>query len=201
MALSAVLLLVPLPGSLSVVATQFLATNFAEMPGVDLVSEAALLVLAAGVALSLLVARAWTPGPWRLRVWAAVAAVPVAYGASEAIKLVFSQARPCDRWALGVDCPPAGDWSFPSNHATLAFGAVAVIVITLRSLWASTAASLLAVIVCVGRVAQGAHYLHDVAAGALLGIMVVLAGVFAVTLISPATAHGFRSSGTDSVEG
>lgn len=189
MALCAVLLLLPFTGSLSVVTTEFLTTNFAVLPGVEVLSEAALLVLAAGVALSLLVARAWTPGPWRRRVWAAVAAVPLAYGASEVLKLVFSQPRPCDRWALGVECAPAGDWSFPSNHATLAVAAVAVIAITLRNLWISIAASVLAIVVCVGRVAQGAHYLHDVAAGAVLGGTVVLAAVFAVTLISLRSAR------------
>ena len=184
MALCVVLLLVPIPGSLSVVATEFLATKFAAVPGVDLLSEGTLLVLAAGVMVSLALTRAWSPQRSRLRVWAAVLAVPVAYGASEAIKLLFSQPRPCARWELGVDCPPAGDWSFPSNHATLAFAAVVVLTLAVRRVGVSLAAAALAVVVCAGRVAQGAHYLHDVAAGALLGIALPLAVVVSVTAIS-----------------
>ena len=47
----------------------------------------------------------------------------VAYAVSEALKLVVDEERPC-RAVPGAEavaaCPEAGDWSFPSNHATLA---------------------------------------------------------------------------------
>lgn len=46
-----------------------------------------------------------------------------AYGMSEALKLVVDEERPC-RAVSGAEliahCPAIGDWSFPSNHATLA---------------------------------------------------------------------------------
>ncbi|MGR3933281.1 phosphatase PAP2 family protein [Streptomyces sp. BRA346] len=46
-----------------------------------------------------------------------------AYALSEALKLVVDEERPCRavRGAAAIaHCPAAGDWSFPSNHATLA---------------------------------------------------------------------------------
>ncbi|HYH31282.1 MAG TPA: phosphatase PAP2 family protein, partial [Pseudonocardia sp.] len=58
----------------------------------------------------------------------------LAWVASEAVKDLWQEDRPCR--ALGevatiVACPEFGDWSFPSNHATIA-GAAAVAV-----LWSS----------------------------------------------------------------
>ncbi|MFV2117757.1 phosphatase PAP2 family protein, partial [Streptomyces sp. Act-28] len=48
----------------------------------------------------------------------------VAYGVSEAVKLVVDEERPCRALGAAVrtvaQCPEPGDWSFPSNHATLA---------------------------------------------------------------------------------
>jgi undecaprenyl-diphosphatase len=58
----------------------------------------------------------------------------------------------------------------PSNHATLAFGAVVVLAVATRSLWLTGAAFVVASAVAVGRVLQGVHYLHDVAIGALVGL-------------------------------
>ncbi len=49
-----------------------------------------------------------------------------AYAVSEATKLVVDEERPCRALRTGIeaiaDCPASGDWSFPSNHATLAAG-------------------------------------------------------------------------------
>ncbi|WP_007027425.1 phosphatase PAP2 family protein, partial [Saccharomonospora iraqiensis] len=88
------------------------------------------------VALGLLMLLRW----WRARAeddrWASRAVLaPVvtvlAYLVSETAKSVLRQDRPChampDVTAL-AGCPPAGDWSFPSNHATIA-GAAAVAVL------------------------------------------------------------------------
>ncbi|MFI7059617.1 phosphatase PAP2 family protein [Kribbella sp. NPDC050124] len=100
----------------------------------------------------------------------------VAYGLSEALKLVVDQARPC-RTVPGAEviahCPAVGDWSFPSNHATLAVG-LAVGIAMLGPRLAALALPLAAGAV-LARVAAGVHYPHDVAAGATLGATVVIA--------------------------
>ena len=100
----------------------------------------------------------------------------VAYGLSEALKLVVDEERPC-RVVSGVEviahCPAMGDWSFPSNHATLAAG-IAVGIALLRPRLAAIALPLAAA-AALARVAAGVHYPHDVAAGAALGASVVAA--------------------------
>ena len=163
----------PFPGSLSVVVTRALS-SFASAPGVEVASEAGLTLLAAATLLA--VALAWIRRPAdRPVLLAGVIGVALAYGVSESLKLIFVQTRPCAVWATGGECPPAGDWSLPSNHATLAFGAVVVLAVATRSLWLTGAALVVAFAVAAGRVLQGVHYLHDVAIGALLGLSAVIA--------------------------
>ncbi|MFJ2553858.1 phosphatase PAP2 family protein [Microbacterium sp. NPDC087591] len=164
-----VVLVVPVPGSLSVVATRSLAGLGADFAHIDLVSEVGLATLALATAGAIVLS--WLRHPER-RLTTSVAAlgVVVAYAASEAAKLLFAQARPCSRWAIAGDCPPAGDWSLPSNHATLAFGALVVIAFAAGRAWIVWTGAALATLVAAGRVAQGVHYLHDVALGAVFGL-------------------------------
>ncbi|MFF9560734.1 phosphatase PAP2 family protein [Streptomyces albus] len=102
----------------------------------------------------------------------------VAYGVSEALKLVADEERPC-RAVPGADplaeCPPPGDWSFPSNHATLA----TALAVGLALVWPRLAAATLplAGAAALLRVLVGVHYPHDVLAGAVLGAAVVAAAV------------------------
>jgi undecaprenyl-diphosphatase len=105
-----------------------------------------------------------------------------AYAVSEALKLVADEERPCRALGAGAEtvaeCPGLGDWSFPSNHATLAAGlAVGLAVLRPRlgviTLPLAGAAALLRVLV-------GVHYPHDVLAGAALGGAVVAALLLAL---------------------
>lgn len=172
-ALAALLLLVPLPGSLSVVGTRWLSSAGSSMPSVELISEAGLVLLAAATAA--VMARAWRSRPERrLHIAASAVGVVLAYLLSEGGKLLFAQARPCSVWQTAGECPPAGDWSLPSNHATLAFAAAVVMAISVGRSWLTWSALALASVVAVGRVAQGVHYVHDVALGAILGLAVPL---------------------------
>ncbi|RZU54309.1 undecaprenyl-diphosphatase [Krasilnikovia cinnamomea] len=148
----------------------------------------------AGLAL-MLACTGWTG--WRRRgpaaagtVLVGVAAV-VAYVGSEAVKLVVDEQRPCRVWgplSTWDACPPVGDWSFPSNHATVA-GAFAAGLVVLAPRWAGLTAPL-AVLVAGGRVVTGVHYPHDVLAGLLWGASVTTAALVAG---APA-AHGLLTA-------
>lgn len=167
------LLIVPMPGSLSVVGTRWLSAAGTRVPGMELISEAGLVALALITAIVL--ARTWLRQPdLRVRVGTAAVGVALAYAASEGLKILFAQERPCAAWSIATECPPPGDWSLPSNHATLAFGAVVVIALTAGRSWLTWSATALAAVVALARVAQGVHYVHDVAAGAVLGVAIPL---------------------------
>lgn len=175
--LFALVLILPFPGSLSVVATRGAIEIGRGIPALELAADGLLLVLALATASA--AGWAWVRRPERrASVAAPVIGTGLAYASSEGLKALFGQSRPCSRWVTGAECPPSDDWSLPSNHATLAFAAVVVIVIAVRSTWVAGAV-VVALAVSAARVLQGVHYLHDVAAGALLGLAVpaALAGV------------------------
>jgi undecaprenyl-diphosphatase len=81
---------------------------------------------------------------------------------------------------------PEGEWggiyrytdphSFPSGHAARAF-LVATIAAGLGPLWLAIALWIWAPLVALARVAMGVHYLSDVIAGALFGILIALIGL------------------------
>ncbi len=125
----------------------------------------------------------------------------LAYAASEAVKLVVDEERPCrvllGRAAAVAECPPPGDWSFPSNHATLAAG-LGVGLALLRPRLAPVTL-LLAGVAALLRVVVGAHYPHDVLAGAVLGGAVVAALLLALLPLASAavSALGGRFRGGD----
>jgi len=104
---------------------------------------------------------------------AAGVGVVLAYLTSEAVKLLVSEVRPCHNFADATiaSCPSSVDWSWPSNHATIA-AALATGILAM-----STRLGLLAIAVAtaigVSRVVVGVHYFHDIVAGALLGAVIV----------------------------
>ncbi|GAB2890306.1 phosphatase PAP2 family protein [Streptomyces deserti] len=158
-------------------------------------TEAGLLVFVA------LFAAAW----WRSRrgdphAFAIAALAPlataVAYVCSEVLKSGVAEERPCRAVAgaapsLAV-CPPHGDWSFPSNHATISGAAAVTLVLARRALVWLTAP--LALLMAFSRVFVGVHYPHDVVAGLALGAVVALVAVRLA--IRPATrlAEAMRGS-------
>lgn len=148
------------------------------VPGLDIVADGGLIVA------SLLFGwAAWQSRGPDLRPLAALLAggvgVVVAYVGSELLKLVVAQDRPCRTVAEAAvwvnECPPVGDWSYPSNHATIGF-AVSAALAAVRSRLALAALPLAAVI-SFARVAGGVHYPHDVVAGAVLAAAVVTPAV------------------------
>lgn len=131
------------------------------------------------VLLAALFAAAWWAAPRRAPVVAGAAGTVAAYGLSELLKAWVERERPC-RAVRGAaeplaDCPPPGDWSFPSNHATIA-GAAAV---ALALAWPRITAWVLpfGALLAASRVFVGVHYPLDVAAGLALGAAVATPGV------------------------
>jgi len=81
---------------------------------------------------------------------------------------------------------PEGEWggiyrstdphSFPSGHAARAF-LIATIATGLGPAWLAIALWIWAPLVALARVAMGVHYLSDIVAGALFGILIALIGL------------------------
>lgn len=130
----------------------------------------------------LLFAVLFVAGWWRARgldaramglALAAPFAVVAAYLVSEVSKSFIQEERPCRAVAGAVHiaaCPAQGDWSFPSNHATIAAASAAAIVVAWRAM--APLVLPLAALMAFSRVFVGVHYPHDVAAGFLVGVVV-----------------------------
>lgn len=167
----------------------------------DLIAEAGLLALAGMLAVLLW----WGRGDTRiLAVGLAAGAGAVGSAvATLAVKSVVTEERPCTALA-GVhalsECPPLGDWSFPSNHSGISAALATAVVLAsyaARRLWMAVVAVVTAVVVGISRVVSGVHYPHDVAAGLVFGACIAL--VFAVVL-TPVAAVVVRRVGLGSGE-
>ena len=107
-------------------------------------------------------------------VWAGGAAL-VALGLAQIIGGAVNRARPYNAMSgvhLLID--RTADFSFPSDHATVA-GAVAAGLLLSNRRWGIVAA-VLAVAMAFTRVYVGTHYPSDVVAGLLLGVVVAYIG-------------------------
>lgn len=116
--------------------------------------------------------------------------VILAYLASEGLKLLVIEQRPCRALdvATVLACPEVGDWSWPSNHSVIAAAfATACVLAVPRLIWFVAPA---AALIGLSRVAVGAHYLHDVLAGLALGIFMVLLCVTALRPVIHRLAAG-----------
>ncbi|MEV6571733.1 phosphatase PAP2 family protein [Streptomyces sp. NPDC051577] len=112
-------------------------------------------------------------------------ATAVAYVASELVKSTVDEDRPC-RTVAGaaaslIPCPEYGDWSFPSNHSSIAGAAAVAIALAVGRLALLTVP--LALLMAFSRVFVGVHFPHDVALGLLLGGS--LAALFVLALTGP----------------
>jgi undecaprenyl-diphosphatase len=97
-------------------------------------------------------------------------------GINQPIVNAFHEARPYTVMShLLVLADRTTDFSFPSDHATMAGAVAAGLFLARRRVlaWIATAA---AVLMAVARVYIAAHYPHDVVAGLVLGAAVVLVG-------------------------
>ena len=143
---------------------------------VELATEAGVVVLVAAVLWAAWRARGSVPAALGRLLAGGIGAV-AAYAASEVLKVVAAQPRPCQELvALASEaCPPPGDWSLPSNHAVIAAGLATALVLAVPRWWLWLVP--VAAAVLVTRVALGVHYPHDVLTGALLAVGVVTGSV------------------------
>ncbi|MFJ6124370.1 phosphatase PAP2 family protein [Streptomyces griseoviridis] len=121
---------------------------------------------------------------------AAPALTVIAFAVSTGLKQVVREDRPCRslRVITLEACPAPGDWSFPSNHATLA--AAAAVALWFVSVRLGAVATVAALAMALSRVWVGAHYPHDSLAGLAVGALVALPLARAVSRHA-LTAAGF----------
>jgi len=119
---------------------------------------------------------------WRR--WEAVEVVGIVVLAAIVMAVKFSvrRSRPQGEW--GGIYRNSDPHSFPSGHAARAF-LIAVVATGLAPTWLAITLWVWAPLVSLARVAMGVHYLSDVVAGAVLGIIVGILGL----QLYPATFH------------
>jgi undecaprenyl-diphosphatase len=142
------------------------------------------ILLAVAAAALWLLARPRGEAKWKLVSASALASGALAFLVNQIIHAIWDRPRPFESHA-GVYHPHANstDASFPSDHASAAFG-IAVAIALLDPVVAIPFL-VLAVLVGVGRVIVGAHYPGDVLAGVLVG---TAAAVVVVRLARPVIA-------------
>ncbi len=102
------------------------------------------------------------------------------YGFSHIPGLDAFGSRPAGRMgldAINVIGPPVLNYSFPSGHTAAVATLATIICLKIRSMTFKALFILLAVVVGLSRCVVGAHWPADLAAGALVGIIVGLLGV------------------------
>ncbi len=109
--------------------------------------------------------------PWALIILVSIIALAVLV---LAVKFTIRRKRPEGEW--GGLYRTTDPHSFPSGHAARA-ALIAILCLGLGPPWLALVLCLWAPLVALARVAMGVHYLSDIAAGAVLGVLAGLAAL------------------------
>ncbi len=101
----------------------------------------------------------------------------VAWLASLVLQILIKKPRPYESGKKVMMKPWMYTPSFPSSHATISF-ALASYAFLLDWSWGGLILVLLAMVISAARVVTGYHYVRDVMAGAILGILIALGGIY-----------------------
>jgi membrane-associated phospholipid phosphatase len=138
----------------------------------------------APVAVGLLIV-AWLVPSWRTRIFFSIAILLLCWRGVDLLQRVFDRPRPL-HWVVKHETA----FSYPSSHAAIAFGFYGLwavmlywsdLSVTVRRVAGVTLAALVLAI-CWSRLALGAHYVSDLAGGALFAIGLVAAGLALVPI-------------------
>ena len=135
----------------------------------------AVVVIAVATFALWLLARPGGDRRWKLASASALASAGLGLLVNRVVADVWDRPRPFAAHHVTYTYSHSHDPSFPSDHASAAFG-IAFAVLLFDAL-AGALFLALAVLIAIGRVVIGAHYLTDVAAGALVGGACALAVV------------------------
>jgi len=106
---------------------------------------------------------------WKIRALILIVAILVTAGVVFVVKRLVPRRRPEGEWGKFYRLTDPG--SFPSGHTVRAF-MLAVIMLGLGPWWLGLVLIIWAPLVGLARVAMGVHYLSDVLAGVLLGLVI-----------------------------
>jgi len=136
----------------------------------------AVTALGGATLLMLLLSVAYWTGP-RRRTLTVVSFAYLALAVTLTLKAVVGLPRPPEElYLLGLEADP---WGFPSGHtvaAVVVYGGAVATFDRLQRPAGYAAAAVLAVAVALSRVVLGVHYLGDVLAGAVVGLVLLSAG-------------------------
>ncbi|HSB67546.1 MAG TPA: phosphatase PAP2 family protein [Anaerolineales bacterium] len=106
---------------------------------------------------------------WKVRALILIFAILITAGIVFVVKRLVPRRRPEGEWGKFYRMTDPG--SFPSGHTVRAF-MLAMVMLGLGPLWLGLVILIWAPLVGLARVAMGVHYLSDVLAGMVLGLLI-----------------------------
>jgi membrane-associated phospholipid phosphatase len=116
-------------------------------------------------------------------VWSGIIATLIATLVVNSLKIYFNYPRPpsiLDVNQINIIGPALYSHSFPSGHTVTIFTLTGILIFYLRTFYLKFLMLISAILIGVSRIAVGVHWPSDVLAGAAIGLVCGVAGVFIV---------------------